>query len=529
MKPKQRGVSVSYRRSNSTRVLIVGAGPTGLVLALNLARRGVPFRIVAEAAGPGEQSRAMVVQARTLEFYRQLGFADEMVGEGIVVPHLHLREATGDGRLREMVRLNFTDLGDGISPYPFALTYPQDDHERFLIKKLAAAGIEVEWNTKLTALPHTGDGSVSATLVGSGGSEELEVDYLCGCDGAHSAVRTALGLGFAGKTYDQLFFVCDAEVDAPFDHDLYVTLGESALALIFAVRSTGMRRLIGLAPTGLAEGDSVTFESIRTYVEPLLGVHVTDVNWFATYRVHHRVAERFRSGRVFILGDAAHIHSPAGGQGMNTGIGDATNLGWKLADVITGRIAQSILDSFEEERIGFARALVATTDRAFTAIVAPGARGRLTRRILAPLLLAAGTRLEPVRHLLFRVVSQTQIHYPDSMLSDGKAGGVRGGDRLPWVASVDNFAPLRSLGWQVHAYGEAGPQIAAAAARSGIPVNAFPWDAGTRRAGLARDATYLVRPDGYVALAIDGDDGARLQSYVDRIGLVSVPASGPAL
>ena len=517
------------RPSSSPRVLIVGAGPTGLVLALNLARRGVPFRIVADAGGPGQRSRAMVVQARTLEFYRQLGFAEEIVDEGIVVPHLHLREASGDGRLREMVRLNFTDLGDGISPYPFALTYPQDDHERFLIKKLAAAGIDVEWNTKLTALPRMDEGSVVATLVGPRGSEQLEVDYLCGCDGAHSAVRTALGLGFAGKTYDRLFFVCDAKVDAPFDHDLYVTLGERALVLIFAVRSTGMRRLIGLIPSGLSESDTVTFESIRGYVEPLLGVHVTEVNWFATYRVHHRVAERFRSGRVFILGDAAHIHSPAGGQGMNTGIGDATNLGWKLADAVTGRAAQTILDSFEEERIGFARALVATTDRAFTAIVAPGGRGQATRRILAPLLLAAGTRLTSVRRLFFRVVSQTQIHYPHSSLSDGKAAGIRGGDRLPWVASLDNFAPLRSLDWQVHVYGNAGPQITAAAERRGVPVHAFAWDTGARSVGLAQNAAYLVRPDGYVALALDGDDGARFRSYADRIGLVKVPASGPAL
>ncbi|HEY6327567.1 MAG TPA: FAD-dependent monooxygenase [Candidatus Cybelea sp.] len=513
---------------SSPRVLIVGAGPTGLVLALNLTRRGVPFRIVADADGPGEQSRAMVVQARTLEFYRQLGFAEELIGEGIVVPHLHLREAAGYGRLHEMVRLNFTDLGDGISPYPFALTYPQDDHERFLTKKLDAAGIDVEWNTKLTALLRKDDGSVTATLTGPRGSEQLDVDYLCGCDGAHSAVRTALGLGFAGKTYDQLFFVCDAKVDAASDHDLYVTLGEYALMLMFAVRSTGMRRLIGLAPSGLAEGGAVTFESVRAYVEPLLGVHVTEVNWFATYRVHHRVAERFRSGRVFILGDAAHIHSPAGGQGMNTGIGDATNLGWKLADAVTGRSARTILDSYEEERIGFARALVATTDRAFTAMVAPGMRGRLTRSVLAPLLLAAGTRLASVRRLFFRVVSQTQIRYPDSSLSDGKAGGVRGGDRLPWVASLDNFAPLRSLDWQVHVYGDVGPQIAAAADRSGIPLHAFAWDAGARGAGLARNAAYLVRPDGYVALALRGDDGARFQSYVSRIGLVSVPASGPA-
>ena len=181
-----------------------------------------------------------------------------------------------------------------------------------------------------------------------------------------------------------------------------------------------------------------------------------EVNWFSIYRVHHRVAEHFRVDRAFILGDAAHIHSPAGGQGMNTGIGDAVNLGWKLADVLHGRSSVAMLDSFEEERIVFARQLVATTDRAFTAIVRGGALGRLTREFLMPWTVALATHQRFVRHLFFRTVSQTAIHYPNSMLSEGRAGGIRGGDRLPWVAACDNFAALQSLDWQVHIFGATG-------------------------------------------------------------------------
>ncbi len=502
----------------STGVLIAGAGPTGLVLALNLARRGVPFRLIDEGAGPGEHSRAMVVQARTLEFYDQFGFARDMIDEGIVVPEVHLREADRRGSLHEMLKLKFDDLGAGISPFPFALTYPQDDHERFLVRKLAESGVTVEWNTKLASFTQRGDG-VTATVTGPDGGEEIAASYLCGCDGAHSAVRTTLELGFAGMTYEQLFFVCDAQVDAAFDHDLYVTLGEYALLLMFPVRSSGMRRLIGLVPSGIPANDALTFDSIRARIEPLLNVRVTEVNWFSTYRVHHRVAERFRSGRAFILGDAAHIHSPAGGQGMNTGIGDAMNLGWKLADVLRGRAAERILDSFEEERIGFARALVATTDRAFTAMVAPGPRGTVMRRVVAPLLVAGATRLPRVRQTLFRIVSQTQIHYPDSSLSEGKAGGVRGGDRLPWVESLDNFAPLRSLDWQAQVYGQPGIQVRETCERLDVPVHAFGWNGDAERAGFARDATYLIRPDGYVALALGGNDVAPFEAYVKRIGL----------
>jgi 2-polyprenyl-6-methoxyphenol hydroxylase-like FAD-dependent oxidoreductase len=504
--------------TDAPRVLIAGAGPTGLVLALNLARRGVRFRLISEAAGPGEQSRAMALQARTLEFYRQLGFAEEIIRDGVVVEHAHFRESYGPGQVREIFKLRFGDLGAGISPYPFVLTYPQDDHEHFLVRKLAELGVAVEWNSRLTGFSQDADG-VTASLAGPNGEEQMRAEYLCGCDGAHSVVRETLGLGFAGRTYEQLFFVCDAKVAGEFGLDLYATLGEYALLLMFPVRSSRMHRLIGLVPRGLSQRDNITFDTIRDQVEPMLSIKVTEVNWFSTYRVHHRVAERFRGGRAFILGDAAHIHSPAGGQGMNTGIGDATNLAWKIADVVRGRASPAVLDTYEQDRVGFAHALVATTDRGFTAIVAPGFAGALVRRIFAPAILWAGTKLPSVRHALFRVVSQTRIRYPDSALSEGHAGGVRGGDRLPWVGTLDNYAPLRSLDWQLHAYGALGAQLRTLCERLAIPVQVFAWNAEAQAAGFARDATYLVRPDGYVALALDGDDAARLQSYVARAGL----------
>lgn len=499
------------------KVLIAGAGPTGLVLALNLARRSVPFRLIHSGAGPGEHSRAMVVQARTLEFYRQFGFADRMIAEGIVLPKAHLRESGSDGRPHEILQLNFSDLGTGISPYPFAFSYPQDDHERFLAGRLVDAGGAIEWNTTLRNFTQS-DGAVEATIEGPGGVERVTADYICGCDGAHSTVRETLGLGFPGLTYDQLFFVCDAKVAPDLREEVYVTLGPYALILMFPVRSSGMHRLIGLIPPGYTDADAISFEQIRDRVELLLNIRVKEVNWFAAYRVHHRVAERFRDGRAFILGDAAHIHSPAGGQGMNTGIGDAMNLGWKLADVVRGRADERILDTYEAERIGFARALVATTDRAFTAMIAPGVPGALIRRVAAPAIIWTATRFAAVRHQLFRIVSQTQVEYRGSPLSEGEAGGVRGGDRLPWVQSLDNYAPLQSLDWQVHVYGNPPAELAPCCERMGIPINVFAWNADVKRAGFARDAAYLLRPDGYVAAAFEHDAASGMKAYVEGRG-----------
>ena len=502
-------------------VLIVGAGPSGLNLSLALARQNVPHRLISDANGPGEHSRAMVVQARTLEFYGQFGFAKEVVDQGVIAETAHIREGGESSGGREVLTISFKEMGAGLSPYPFALAYPQDDHERFLIHKLKEAGIEVEWGKKLTGFRQDENGIHAIVENNTGRSEEIEASYICGCDGARSCVRETLKLGFPGGTYQQRFYVADVKITRGFDRDLYINLGEHILSLMFPVRSSGMQRLIGLVPPELSDRETLTFEDIRGRIEPHLDVKVSEVNWFSTYRVHHRVADKFRVGRAFIVGDAGHIHSPAGGQGMNTGIGDAINLGWKLAHVLQGRADSLLLDSYEPERIGFARSLVSTTDRAFTGMVAEGVVGEFTRRILAPLVFAVAARFNAGRHAIFRTVSQMRIHYPDSPLSQGVAGDVHGGDRLPWTGAGtdDNFAPLQSLDWQAHVYGAVQQNFQTACHELNLPLHCFPWSEGAKEAGMKRDALYLVRPDGYVALASPEQDSDELRSYVSRFRL----------
>jgi len=218
------------------------------------------------------------------------------------------------------------------------------------------------------------------------------------------------------------------------------------------------------------------------------------------------LAAPYLRGRAFLLGDAAHIHSPVGAQGMNTGIGDAVNLSWKLAAVLNGAPA-SLLDTYEAERIAFARRLVATTDRAFTVATKPGPVAALIRTRLFPGVAASLFRLQATRRFLFRTVSQIEINYRQSSLSVGQAGSVRGGDRLPWVPTArsetfaDNFAPLALLTWQVHVYGEPTSEVAAECAKLGLPLHAFAWTPDMSYAGIERGAVYLIRPDAYVALA----------------------------
>lgn len=281
------------------------------------------------------------------------------------------------------------------------------------------------------------------------------------------------------------------------------------------------RLLIGLVPPELTDRRDLSFEDIRDRVESLLGISVVNLNWFSTYRVHHRVAEHFRIGRAFLLGDAGHIHSPVGAQGMNTGIGDAIDLGWKLAQVEQGRASTTLLDTYEPERIVFARLLVSTTDRVFRPGIGQGLVGELARRIVAPMVFSIATKFSIARHAFFRTLSQIRIHYHDSPLSEGEAGDVRGGDRLPWLGAGvdDNFAPLRSLDWQVHVYGDAARDVSAACAALSLPLHSFGWNDGAHDRGFERGALYLVRPDGYVALAASENAAEKLRAYVNRFSL----------
>ena len=492
-------------------VLIVGAGPTGLVLALWLARLGIRIRIIDKSAEPGTTSRALGVQARTLELYRQLGFADKVAAAG-----LRFTAANFWARGQRVAHVEFGKLGAVASPFPYALIYPQDEHERFLIERLRELDVQVERGSELLDFEER-DGRVVARLQGS----TCEAAFLAGCDGARSTVRDKLGIGFPGGTYEHLFYVADVEAGGPLmDRELHVSVDESDFIALFPLKAEGRARLIGtIRSDEETEMGSLGWGDVSKGLLQRLRVDVRRVNWFSTYRVHHRVASRFRQERVFLLGDAAHIHSPVGGQGMNTGIGDAVNLAWKLAAALRGRAPAEILGTYEPERIGFARRLVATTDRAFQFVTRSGRLASSLRVHLAPRVISALSRLRSVRRFMFRTISQTAIEYRESDLSEGRAGLVHGGDRLPWVDEPDNFRPLESLDWQVHVYGAKSRELAAGCESRELRLHVFPWSRSAARAGLARDASYLVRPDGHVALADPQQSPGRLERYLDARGL----------
>jgi 2-polyprenyl-6-methoxyphenol hydroxylase-like FAD-dependent oxidoreductase len=500
-----------------TDVLIAGAGPTGLMLALWLTRLGVKVRIVDSAAEPGTTSRALAVQARTLELYRQLdpALADEVVSRGLKFAAVNLWVGG-----KSAARAVLGEMGVGLSPYPFVVTFPQDEHERLLIDRLAALGVTVERPTELVAFEQ-GDGVTARLRRPDGAEETVAARYLCGCDGARSRVRDVLGASFSGTTYEHLFYVADVTASGPvMNRELHVALDEADLLAVFPLAASGRARLIGVVRPGTQGQDQLRWEDVSPRPLERLAIQVQEVHWFSTYHVHHRVADHFRRGRAFLLGDAAHIHSPVGGQGMNTGLGDAINLAWKLAEVIHARAGQSLLDSYEPERIAFARRLVATTDQAFRLVTSSGPLARPVRTEVVPRLIPPLVHLPATRRLMFRTVAQLNVNYRKGPISAGRAGKVAGGDRLPWVpldGGGDNFAPLGELRWQVQLYGAPPPGLPDACAARRLPLHVFPWQPAAERAGLARDAVYLVRPDGYVGLASREGRPAELEAYLDRL------------
>ena len=499
-------------------VLIIGAGPTGLVLALWLTKLGVKVRIIDKTAEAGTTSRALAVQARTLELYRQLDLADTVVARGHKVPAVNLWV-----RGEPKAHLSFETIGSDLTPYSFLQIFPQDEHERLVIARLEGLGVSVERRTELVSFTDEGE-HITAFLRGPEGQDEVcKASFIAGCDGARSIVRETIGTGFSGGTYRQLFYVADVEAAGPaVDGELHVDLDEADFLAVFPLADKARARLIGTVRDERADrAAALKFEDVSDRAINNLKVQVNKVNWFSTYHVHHRVTSHFRKGRAFLLGDAAHIHSPAGGQGMNTGIGDAINLAWKLAAVLAGRAPEKLLDSYEAERIGFARRLVATTDRVFSFVTAEGHMADILRTRVAPVLIPKITQFEIAREYLFRTVSQITLNYRHGPLSRGAAGHVHGGDRLPWVSvgGKDNFTSLTAMTWQIHVYGTASAELTSWCAGHYVPLHVFDWRSEHETAGLARDAVYLLRPDTYVALADTSGAPNALNHYCAEHGI----------
>jgi 2-polyprenyl-6-methoxyphenol hydroxylase-like FAD-dependent oxidoreductase len=416
-------------------VLIVGAGPSGLMMAAQLLRNGVQPVIIDSKKGPTDQSKALAVQARSLEIYRQLGVLDPILNGGKKAQGVLFNE---EGK--PVAQLPLDDIGESQTMFPFILMYQQSKNERLLLDYLTQNCCPVYWDTTLVSFQQKASGF--DILLNSGDEQTLlTCDWLIGADGAHSVVRKELLIGFKGDTYENEFYLADVSIDDLDDSKLHLYLSKPGFAAFFPMPEERRFRIVGSLSPDLLTKKDLTIDDVKPHLKSVtkINTNITETHWFTTYRLHHRMADNFRSQRGFLIGDAAHIHSPVGGQGMNTGLQDAYNLAWKLAAVINNQCITTLLDSYAAERMPVAADLLKTTDRAFTFIISDGFFNRLLKKWVLPFALKKLWGSAKLRQAFFKKVSQTGIHYHESKINLHLSQGTKiiAGDRLPYLKVYD--------------------------------------------------------------------------------------------
>ena len=430
-----------------TEVLIIGAGPTGLALACQLVRYGIDFIIIDQKMTTTPHSKAIGVQARTLEIYEQYDISQSLIEQGALAGKARLVES---GNVRGEVDLS--NIGEGISPYPFLLLVEQGKHEKILHDFLKANEKNIFWETELENFSQD-EKKVVANLKNSSGEKfSVEAKFLVGCDGAKSVVRHTLGMTFEGSTFERLFYVADVEIEWEFPHDsLYLFLMENNLLAFFPmVGGENHFRIVGNFPEGddRREGE-ILYEEIEKQIieDTQVKLDIHDVKWFSVYKVHSRRVNKFSEGRCFLAGDSAHIHTPAGAQGMNTGIQDGYNLAWKLAYVLRGKADEKILETYNEERLENAKNLLKTTDRAFDFGASDEWFVSFFRTRIFPYIANFALNFDAVKKFIFPLISQVGINYRKSRLSvHNENFKVRAGDRMPYftIDGVSIYEKLKS-------------------------------------------------------------------------------------
>jgi 2-polyprenyl-6-methoxyphenol hydroxylase-like FAD-dependent oxidoreductase len=547
----------SRTASDTLDVLVVGAGPTGLTLAAQLNRFGARFRIIDRAHDRAQESRALGVQARTLEILQQLGLGDSLVALGNKSAQVTIHV---DGRAVASASLG--DFAANDTRYPYILFVSQAETERLLLEHLTARGVRVERGVEFVDYEDDALGVSCQMRHGDGHEERLTVRYIAGCDGAHSTVRKRATIPFQGDAYLQDFMLGDVECDDSPDVPLakgsiHPCVGGSGIAIFFPLGHPATWRVIAMSArsaeaSGRRRGapdepltDELSLAELQAAIDDATGggLRVHTPAWMTHFRLHHRQAAEYRRGRVFVVGDAAHIHSPVGAQGMNTGIQDAWNLGWKLPLVARGESIERLLDTYQEERWPVGRALLRYTDRAFSLVVrslSPGKVSAWLRRTVPAQILPLVLRSRQLRTLLFRFVSELDIAYRrSSAVREGMPWlrrGPKAGDRLPEATLVTRgceaflheqiAAPRFHLllcgpvdAWSaraVHDLLESYPLLAAhhlTTQGNGDHLVDATGDV-LRLLGVSDAAQYLVRPDGHIAYRCAGHDLGGVDSYL---------------
>jgi 2-polyprenyl-6-methoxyphenol hydroxylase-like FAD-dependent oxidoreductase len=478
------------------QVLIAGAGPVGLTLAIELARYGVPLRIVDKAPARTDKSKAVAVWSRSLELFERAGIADRLVAAGVKVKTARISDGA-----KTIANITFDGLD---TRYSFVVMIPQSETERILEEKLGELGVKVERGVELKGFSDTGSSVEAVVVRQDGSSDTISAGWLVGSDGAHSTVRHTLGKEFHGNSVDTDFLLADIRLPGVIAHDeLMMWWHRDGIVAFFPLPGDRMRLI---ASTGVSTDHATvpTLAEVQAIIDSRGpgGLAATDPVWIARFRINERKVDDYRSGRVFVAGDAAHVHSPAGGQGMNTGMQDAFNLAWKLALVIDGLSADRLLDSYSAERSVIAAEVIESAGRLTRLAMLKNEFAQTVRNFVASHVLG----LHAVQNVARETLSELSIAYPESPLNGPISGGKgpKPGHRLPPVA-VD---PVGALPRFAYFSADLAPDL----------VGEFPGLVEEKeRPPVDAGGICLVRPDGYVAMTAKAGDWNAVRAYLHNL------------
>ena len=497
-----------------TQVIVVGAGPTGLSLAVQLLRYNIDCIILEKNAKPTHLSKAIVIQARTLEIFHETRLAKTAIEQGRIT---NAGNIFYKGKKRAV--LNLAGLGEGLTPFPFALSLEQSKTEALLANYLTDKAQTIFWNCEFLGFRQD-DKEVTVTYKDPKGIERVALaQYLVGCDGSHSAVRHQAGMTFEGDTIPKMFYIADVTLNSPVicADELFMFLIKKGFILFFPMEGGGHYRIIGILPGHTGETD-LTFGDIKEYIGEQVAVPVTfeELRWFSSYKVHSRKANAFMNRRCFIAGDAAHIHTPAGGQGMNTGIQDAYNLGWKLAFVLNGADKQ-LLETYHTERMENAAHLLRTTDRMFDIMTGSSRFWHFIRLQVFPVIARFVATTKAFNKRIFPLLSQTGIAYPDSSITiTSKVGKVKAGDRMHYFPVPDGniFDLLTEPLFKILYFGNAAHSFEKF--RDGVPVVTLSFKEIPKKLfGNETDFYILLRPDNHISFI--GKDAEICEKFLRKL------------
>lgn len=522
---------------NKADVLIVGAGPSGLMIACQLANHGIHFRIIDKKEHSSTYSGALIIHARSMEVFNQMGIAEKVNEEAIIANDLSI---IFNGK--KTVRISLKDIGHGLTKFPNLYLLEQSKTEQLLIDFVSDQGCSIERKTELISFVQDERGVTSVVKLTDGKEETIKTKYLIASDGGHSIVRPQLKIPFVGKNHPVSLFIidCKAELDLPPD-EMCFSFSDASISGLFPLKN-GRKRVDGVIPKELEGNHQITFKDIeKKFAERLqMKIKLYDPEWFSVSHSHQQNALSYQQNRCFLVGDAAHTFTPVGAQGMNTGLQDAYNLAWKLAFVIQGKAKSTLLNTYSSERKNIAKKIARSTGRIYNLVTSQNNITKTFRMHALPYLmkwiLPLIEKQKIIRQYCFNAISQIGIHYrksplsQDASLGDFPVNSPHPGDRIPYLVFTDKEKKIniqekiKVNGFTLFIFTKSSPPVeiirVAEKYKHVLSFEIIPFRTETKflydRFGIKNIGCYLIRPDMYIAYRSNIEDAEYFESYLQK-------------